>query len=323
MSAISKPTRAAAAISAPGAAILISVLLFICGGMIRPGFADYNQVLNILRLASFLGIVAAGQTVVIIGGNEGIDLSVGAVVTMSAVIIHGFVNGSDSMVLPMLALALLCGAVVGTINGFAISKLRIPPLVMTLGMTGVINGLILGTTGGHPEGNVAPVMKSFVSDPWFFGIPGVVFLWVLLGGGLWLLLRRTVYGKRLYAIGGSDRVARFSGVPVERMVVLTYALSGLLAAFGGFVILGYTSSVFLTLGDSYTLPSIAAVVVGGTLISGGVGGYAGTMAGAVLLTIVQSLLITLGLPEFGRQIVYGLILLVLISAYGRSRPALG
>jgi ribose transport system permease protein len=107
------------------------------------------------------------------------------------------------------------------------------------------------------------------------------------------------------------------------MVVLTYALSGLLAAFGGFVILGYTSSVFLTLGDSYTLPSIAAVVVGGTLISGGVGGYAGTMAGAVLLTIVQSLLITLGLPEFGRQIVYGLILLVLISAYGRSRPALG
>jgi ribose transport system permease protein len=132
-----------------------------------------------------------------------------------------------------------------------------------------------------------------------------------------------VYGKRLYAIGGSDRVARFSGVPVERMVVLTYALSGLLAAFGGFVILGYTSSVFLTLGDSYTLPSIAAVVVGGTLISGGVGGYAGTMAGAVLLTIVQSLLITLGLPEFGRQIVYGLILLVLISAYGRSRPALG
>ena len=304
---------------APLIALLISLLLFICGGMIRPGFADYRQALNVLRLASFLGIVAAGQTLVVIGGNEGIDLSVGGVVTLSAVIIHGLVNGNNGLILPGLALALAAGAMVGFLNGIAISKLRIPPLVMTLGMTGVINGLILATTGGHPEGTVAPLMKSFVSDAWVVGVPGVVFLWVLLGGGLWLLLQRTEYGKCLYAVGGSYRVALFSGVRVQRVIVLTYVLSGLLAAFGGFVILGYTSSVFLTLGDSYTLPSIAAVVVGGTLISGGIGGYSGTMAGAILLTLVQSLLITLGLPEFGRQIIYGVILLVLISAYGRSR----
>jgi ribose transport system permease protein len=164
-------------------------------------------------------------------------------------------------------------------------------------------------------------VKSFISDAWLFGIPGVVFLWMLLGVGLWLLLQRTVFGKSLYAVGGSYRVALFSGVQVQRIIVLTYVLSGLLAAFAGFVILGYTSSVFLTLGESYTLPSIAAVVVGGTLISGGVGGYSGTIAGAILLTLVQSLLIALGLPEFGRQIIYGVILLILISAYGRGRRA--
>lgn len=300
-------------------ALGLTVALLLLGQVMRPGFASYGQAMNLLRLASFLGFVAAGQTLVILAGGEGIDLSVGAVVTLSAALIYKLVNGVNGMVLPAFLVASAVGLLVGTINGVGVSYLRIPALVMTLGMTGAINGLVLVLTGGRFEGAAAPAMKQLVTDPWLAGVPGVVFLWVGLGLLMGVLLRCTRYSKELYATGANRTAARFAGVPTGRVIVFTYALSGLLAAVGGFVLLGYTSSVFLTLGDQYTLPSIAAVVVGGTLISGGAGGYAGTISGALLLTVLQSLLITLGLPEFGRQIIYGLILLVLLSLYGRGR----
>lgn len=304
-------------------ALGLAILLLILGEIIRPGFADYNQITNILRIAAFLGIVAIGQTLVILAGGEGIDLSVGAVVTLGAIIIFRITGGSDALLLPALAVALVAGFVIGLINGIGIAWVRIPPLVMTLGMMGVVKGLILVYTGGRPVGGTPPLMKRIISDPWVLGIPGDVFIWVLLGIGVTLLLQRTAYGKALYAIGANRITARLSGVKVERRVILTYALSGMFAALGGFVLLGYIQNVFINLGDQYTLPSIAAVVVGGTALAGGVGGYAGTMAGALVLTLVSSLLITLGLPEFGRQITYGLILLVLLAVYGRERRLRG
>jgi ribose transport system permease protein len=260
---------------------------------------------------------------VILSGGEGIDLSVGAIVTLAAIIIFRFTNGSDALLLPALLIALLVGFAIGLVNGIGIALIRIPPLVMTLGMTGVVKGLILVYTGGRPQGATPPSMKAIISDPWIAGIPGDVFIWALFGIGVTLLLQRTAYGKALYAIGSNRVTARLSGVRVESTVILTYGLSGLFAALGGFVLLGYTQAVFLNLGDPYTLPTIAAVVVGGTALAGGIGGYTGTMAGALLLTLIASLLITLGLPEFGRQIVYGLILLVLLSVYGRGQRLRG
>lgn len=304
-------------------AVMLALALLMIGEWVRPGFADYNQVTNILRIAAFLGIVAIGQTLVILAGGEGIDLSVGAVVTLGAIVIYRFTAGSDALLFPALLAALAVGLLIGLINGIGIAIVRIPPLVMTLGMTGVVKGLILVYTGGRPQGGTPPSMKQIISDPWLAGIPGDVFIWAILGLIVTLLLQRTAYGKALYAIGANRTTARLSGVKVEWMVILTYGLSGLFAALGGFVLLGYIQNVFINLGDQYTLPTIAAVVVGGTALAGGVGGYAGTMAGALVLTLVASLLITLGLPEFGRQIVYGLILLVLLSVYGRGRRLRG
>jgi ribose transport system permease protein len=215
--------------------------------------------------------------------------------------------------------ALAVGFLIGIINGLGVALVRIPPLVMTLGMTGVIQGLILVVTGGRPSGATPPAMKAIISDAWFLGIPGDVFIWVLIGLGVTVLLQRTAYGKALYAVGANRATSRLSGVRVERIVILTYGLSGFFAALGGFVLLGYTQSVFINLGNPYTLPSIAAVVIGGTALSGGIGGYAGTMAGAIVLTLISSLLNTLSLPPFAQQIVYGLILLVLLGVYGRAR----
>lgn len=300
-------------------ALVLSLILFVVGGIVQPGFASYGQAMNILRLAAFLGIVAAGQTLVIISGGEGIDLSVGALITLGAILVFRIGAGDNGTALLALAVALGVGLLIGALNGLGITALGIPPLVMTLGMAGVVQGLILVITGGRVEGDAAPWLTGLVSGSLVFGIPGVVFLWLLLGAGMWLLLRRTAYGRRLFAVGVNRATARLSGVRVPLVVVLTYALSGMLAALGGVVLLGYTEQVFLNLGNPYTLPSVAAVVVGGTLLAGGVGSYFGTMAGALLLTLLTSLLTALELPESARLIVYGVTLLLLLSLYGRQK----
>ena len=300
-------------------ALLLAAGLFALGGLLNPNFANVSQAINIVQLAAFLAIIAAGQTLVIISGGEGIDLSVGAVVTLGAILVFRFANGSNAMLLPALGLALLAGALIGAINGAGIVLLGVPPLVMTLGMTGVVTGLILTITQGKLIGAPTPALKALVARPLLLDVPGVVPLTLALGGLMWLLLERTPYGKQVFAIGSNRTTARLSGVNVAGVLVATYALSGLLAALGGVVLLGSTENVFLNLGARYTLPSIAAVVVGGTLIAGGIGSYWGTMAGALVLTMLTSLLTSRQLPESTRQIVYGLTLLALLAIYGRGR----
>jgi len=306
-------------ISPPLAALLLAIGLFLLGGILRPGFVSYNQAINIVRLAAFLGIIAAGQTLVILSGNAGIDLSVGAVVTLGAILVFRHVDGQNSRVIPALGVALAVGSGIGFVNGLGITFLGIPPLVMTLGMAGVVQGLILVVTQGQMMGDPAPIMSRLISEPLIFDIPGVVIIWLILGGLMWLLLHRTRYGKQLFAIGVNRKTSRFSGVRVPLMVLATYTLSGLLAALGGFMVLGFTGSVFLNLGDRYLFPSIAAVVIGGTVLAGGSGSYYGTMSGALVLTLITSLLTAVQLPEAARLIVLGAILLVLLTIYGRQR----
>lgn len=306
-------------LSPPLIALLLAILLFFAGGQINPDFLNVTQALNIVRLAAFLGIIAAGQTLVIVSGKEGIDLSVGSVVTLGAILVFRVTNGQDALVPIGLFVALLVGAGIGLINGLGITLIGIPPLVMTLGMTGVVEGLILVVTRGKLEGNTPEIMRTLISSPLIAGIAGVVFIWILLGVAMWLLLERTTFGKQLFAVGVNRTTARLSGVRVQRVVVTTYVLSGMLAAFGGFMLLGFSQTVFLNLGAPYLFPSIAAVVVGGTVLAGGKGSYWGTMSGALVLTLIDSLLRALQLQEAYKLIVLGIILLSLISIYGRQR----
>jgi ribose transport system permease protein len=219
----------------------------------------------------------------------------------------------------VMGLALLVGTAIGLINGLGIVFLRIPPLVMTLAMAGVVQGMILLVTRGELAGRTPPLMGTLIARPLVFGLPGVIFIWLLLGVAMWLLLQRTPYGKMLFAVGINRTAATLSGINVPLVVILTYAMSGLLAAFGGFILLGFTQTVFLNLGDTYLFPSIAAVVVGGTLLSGGKGSYWGTMAGALVLQLIDSLLRAAGLPQAAQMITLGVILLLLISIYGRQQ----
>ena len=313
-------------ISPPVAAILLAVILFLLSGLLPNGFgSDLNvaraQALNILRLAVFLGVIAAGQTLVIISGSEGIDLSAGAVVTLTAILTYIVVNGVDALVLPALLIALAVGALVGFINGVGITFLRISPFVMTLGMSGVVTGAIIVLTHGSVTGRVAPIMTRLIARPFSpeLQIPNAILLWVLFGILMWLLLERTTFGRNLFAIGVNRVTARLSGVNVTGMNLATYALAGALAGFGGFLLVGNTGVVHLQLGQPFLFPSIAAVAVGGTLLSGGKGSYWGTMAGAIVLTLITSLLTTMQMPESVRRMVLGGTLLILISIYGRQR----
>lgn len=311
-------------ISPPLAALVLAIILFLLSGFLPNGFGTnmdvaVAQATNITRLAVFLGVIAAGQTLVIISGSEGIDLSAGSVVTLTAIFTYVLVKGNDDKVLLALLVSLLVGALIGLLNGVGVTFLKISPFVMTLGMAGVVKGLIIIVNHGNVSGKVAPIMTKLIARPLVFGIPGAIIIWIIFGILIWLLLERTTFGRNLFAIGVNRITAKLSGVNVTGMNLATYSLAGALAGFGGFLLVGNTGVVFISLGDPYLFPSIAAVAVGGTLLSGGKGSYWGTMAGAVVLTLITSLLTTMQMPESVRRMVLGGTLLLLISIYGRQR----
>lgn len=297
----------------------LAVALVVVGAIVSPGFAEYGQVVSMLRVASFLGVIAIGQTIVIISGGEGIDLSVGKVATFAAIIASRTMQGQDGGLLPGIALALGAAVLIGLVNGLGIVWLRIPPFVMTLGMLGVVQGLVLAYTQGVADGRAAPALVNLINGQWLAGIPGVLFVWFILGVAVTLLLRRTRYGWDLYAVGSNRTAAALSGVRVNRTVVGAYVASAMFAALGGILMVGYTETVFLNLADSLMLPSIAAVVIGGTLISGGVGSYLGSAIGAIVLTVLTSLLTTLDIESASRTVINGVVLIALLALYGRQR----
>jgi ribose transport system permease protein len=268
-------------------------------------------------------VVAAGQNLVILGGREGIDLSVGGIISFSAFLAGNLMQQQDGLLLQGVVLVLAASFLIGLTSGLGVTLLRIPPLVMTLGMLGVVQGGLVLLTRGVPSGRAAPLLTSIVNQPLVLGLPGIVFIWALIGVALTLLLRRTTFGFNVYAIGANEAAAALAGVPVRRTRALLFGLSGLFAGITGILLLGYTEYVFVGAGDQYMLPSIIAVVIGGTSLAGGTGGYVGTMAGAVGLTLLQSILITLNIPPPGRQIVFGATLLALMLLYGRQRRLRG
>lgn len=310
-------------ISPPATALIIALVLFLLSGLLPNGFNDLSsairQGMNILRLASFIAIIGAGQTLVIISGSEGIDLSAGSLVSVGALITYIMINGNNTLILPVLLLVLAAGAFVGLLNGLGIMYLKISPFVMTLGMAGVVQGAVILVTKGYYDGKVADIMTRIIARDLIPGVPGMIFVWIIIGILMTLLLERTRFGKQLFAIGVNRITARLSGVRVTRMVVLTYVIAGAMATFAGFLLVGYTQNAGPNLGDQYLFPSIIAVAIGGTQMSGGKGSYFGTIAGAIVIQLITSLLTTMQLPQALQQIIFGSLLLGILVIYGRDK----
>lgn len=299
-------------------AFFIAAALFLAGQVIAPGFAEFSHVMNILSLSSFLGVIALAQTLVIISGSEGIDLSVGSVISLSAVMASQIMNGDNSRLIGATLAVATAGFILGIANGLGISYLKIPPLIMTLAMSSVVQGLALIYTDGQPKGKASGLLAALGTGR-TAGVPNILVLWILIVILVIILLARTSWGCMLYGIGANNLTAELSGIKTRVLRTLAYGFSGLISAFCGLFLLGYTGTSYLDIGSAYVMPSVAAVVIGGAALSGGAGSYLGTAAGAVVLTTLGSILITLKMGEGGRQIVYGLVLLTLLIIYARQK----
>lgn len=293
------------------------VLILIVAGIRHPGFVSPGNLRNQLVLASFLGVAAAGQTILILTG--GIDLSLAWNLNFAAVLMTQIAKGdlSNWNIAWAITAALLAATAVGLINGLGVAFLRIPPLVMTLGMNAVLLGLTLVYTNGTPQGTAPDFVISLATDR-ILGIPWALILWAAISAAIIFLLKRTVIGRALYAIGNNPRAAFLSGLPVRLVLVISYTLAGFLAGITGLLLTGYSNQSFLRMGDAYVLPSIAAVVIGGTSILGGSGGYTGTIFGAIIVTLLQSVLSIEGRSQADQQILFGAIVLAMLLLYGRE-----
>ena len=301
------------------------VVLLLVTALFSPGFLSASNLRSVLVLASFTGIVALGQTFVIIGG--GIDLSVPWVLNCAAILMTLLCAGQNLPLLWVAPLMLAGGAAIGLINGTGVAIFGVPPIIMTLAANVILQGLILVQTGGSPTPS-APSLIKFLSVGRLGPVPVIVLMWLLLTAAATVLLSRAAFGRHLYALGSSQTVATFSGVPTARTTILTYVLSGTTAALAGMVLTGYSGQAYLGMGDSYLFTSIAAVAIGGASILGGSGHYIGTVAGALVLTILSGLLPALNLSSGALLVVYGAVILLTVSIgserlAGLSRLAFG
>ena len=270
----------------------------------------------ILRASVPLAILAACQTLSMLTG--GIDLSVGAIASMAGFVTATFVNSPGGVPLGI-GVALTAAAIAGLITGIGVGVFRVHPLIMTLGMSFVVLGLanvwqleMVQTGAGVPS-----VLRTLGSGLLFDIVPNSLLAFVPVMLLILVGLRRTGYGRLLYAIGDNPVAARLSGARAWQVLIVLYVISALLAAIAGLLLSGLTNTASVSLADTSVLPSIAAAVIGGTSIMGGRGGYAGTIVGALILTVLTALLTVLGLPEPTRQVVFGSIIVVVAAAYTR------
>jgi ribose transport system permease protein len=294
---------------------LLGLLLLLA--IISPRSAEPANLLNLSRQGALLGVVALGQTIVMISG--GLDLSVGSTVILSDVLAAQLIAGREERVVPVVLLVLAIGALIGLANGLLITRFQVTPFIATLGMSFIVYGAALIVSGGAPRGDIPPSMRFWGNGFLFGTIPALTVIWLGLAMIAFVLLRRTVLGRRLVALGANKQAARLSGVRVNNVTLLAYVISGFTAAAGGLLLVAYVGVGTLEVGTDYLLSSIAASVIGGTPFEGGRGTIWGTVGGALFLAVVYSILTVLNLPISGRRIVEGLIILAALALYARSR----
>ena len=271
---------------------------------------------SLIVLTSFLAVLALGQGTVILTG--GLDLSAPWTIGLCGILLAGMVKGSDAALLYALPITLLVGVAVGFVNGAGVVLLGVSPIVMTLATNGILQGAALVYSNGTPDGFSSPLLRRFMTDHALIATPVVFFVaaFVVVAA---LLLSRTAFGRRVYAVGNGERVAALSGVPVSQTIIRVYMLSGLCSAIVGALLTGFSGQASLGMGDEYLLPSIAVVVIGGALITGGRGHYLGMLGGALLLTALQTLLAGATLPYATKTILFGLVVLVAVMALRDKR----
>ena len=292
---------------------VVLALLVLLTGAVQPNYLSVSGLRSTLLQAAPLGILAGAQTILML--TSGIDLSITMIATGSAYVAA---NQSPNGALVAIVLGLVVGLVAGGANGVGVAIFRVNPLIMTLAMSGILLGLFTAWTQTILAGStqVAPLIRLLGGGSFLGGrLPYSVIVWGGLALLLLWLLRRSGWGRLLYAIGDNDVAVRLAGVRVWVVRITAYAAAGVLGSIGGILLAGRTGAVDLQLATAFLLPSVAAAVIGGTSIFGGVGGYTGTVLGALILSVLNSLLTFLNVGQAIQQVVYGVIVLALAWGY--------
>jgi len=276
-------------------------------------FIEPTYLLQQAKIAAFLGIVAAGMMIVILLGH--IDLSVPWTIAASAMLATA-VGGAWAI-----PVGLGVGLAVGLVNGLGVAFLRVPSMIFTLGVNAVLRGLMVMLTGGFAPQSDATKVMIWIAAGEPLGVANSVIVWSLISVVLVFMLTRTPLGRYIYATGNREAATYLSGINTRLVLIAGFVICSLCASLSGLLIAGYASKAFQAMGDVYLLPAIAAVVVGGTNILGGQGRYSGTVVGTILIVLLQSVLSVAQMPEAGRQIIYGVVIIVMLLAYGRGSAA--
>ena len=308
---------------------ILAALVLVCVGLALANefFLTQRNMVNVLRQASINGILAIGMTFVIL--TRGIDLSVGSVVALAGVVSASFastsataaVSGAPHPTLLAIAVGLGTGILAGAVNGWLVARHKVPAFVVTLGMLSAARGLTLIYSGGRPIPGLSDGYRALGTAD-LFGIPMPVVLFAGVFLGAWFVLEATRFGRHVYAAGGNPHAARVSGIRVERVRMAVYVISGALAGLAGMILAARTGSALPQAGIAYELDAIAAVVIGGTSLAGGVGRVTGTLIGALLIAVVNNGLDLMGVESYYQQVIKGgLIVAAVMLDQARHRAA--
>jgi ribose transport system permease protein len=291
------------------------LILTVYASLLSPNFLTERNIFNVLRTAAFLGTVAVGETLVIISG--GIDLSAGSVIKLAVLMSAILMDGKPENIAVAIAATLAMGAVVGLINGLLITKARIAPFIVTLGAYSILRGVSYTVTT-KPVGRAAPGFLRLY-DLKLGPVPLlVIFLGLLIGAGIFVL-RRTSFGRHLYAVGGNEQVARLSGIRVDRVKIGVYMLCSTLAALTGLLYLARSGVGDPVVGEGAELQAITAVILGGTSLFGGQGGLVGTLGGVLLMGLTNNVLVLLNVSSWYQELIQGLIIVGAVALYKQKR----
>lgn len=286
------------------------LLIVIVISIMSPNFLTINNIFNVLRQVSINALIAFGMTFVILTG--GIDLSVGSILALTGAVTAGFLASGMDPIFAM-SLGLLLGAVLGAINGVIIAKGKVAPFIATLATMTIYRGLTLVYTEGKPISGLGDSLSfQLLGKGYFFGIPVPIVTMVLSFGILYFILKKTTFGRRVYAVGGNEEASKLSGISVDRIKIYVYSLTGALSALAALILTSRLNSAQPTAGTMFELDAIAAVVLGGTSLTGGRGWIVGTVIGALIIGVLNNGLNLIGVSSFFQQVVKGAVILVAV-----------
>ena len=298
-------------------ALILALLLFVLTIIINPKGFNSVAIGSIILMTILLAISASGQTMVLIAG--GVDFGVGSVMSAAAILTTYTMNGENGHFLQVFVLAMLMGIAIGLANGYCVVKIGLPPMIVTMAISNVVTRLQYVFTAGSPSGYASPLFVKTVTGRIGGLIPYIVFYAMIIFPLVLFVLNRSRFGKSMYLVGNNKTAARLNGIAVNRVIILTYVFSGVLSAFAGMLGAAYMNTARCQIFDDYAFTSLVAVIVGGTSFNGGIGTFAGTISGALLMTVLSNALTTLGLSQPMRNILNGVIIILLLIMYNRSK----